>query len=69
LQVFQHYRQDREDSAYRKWPRPSETEQQCEKEIADEVIELKAKARAWCPFRGSQRETLQTFNISLTVIL
>jgi hypothetical protein len=38
-----------------KWPRPSETEQQCEKERADEVVELKAKS-PWCPFRGSEGE-------------
>jgi hypothetical protein len=75
LQVLEHHRQDREGSPNRQWPWPSETEQQREKEIADEVIELKAKSRARCPFRraeGEQRTKaakLQTFNVGLMVIV
>jgi hypothetical protein len=56
LQVLQHNRQDCQCCPDHERPRPSETEKAREYEIADEVIELKAKSRAWCPFRGSQGE-------------
>ena len=46
----------RKGSTDHEWSLPSETEQRCEKELVDEVIELKAKSPAWCPLRGSQGE-------------